>query len=95
MSSSVTLRKRKDGSIAIVGDLPKDHAFTPRFLGMVGEQGFGSVHITLETEAGTVDYEVVGVNHTDPDDENSPINEFRVNLVDQPKPTRRRKRANG
>lgn len=95
------VRKHKSGDISVAtgsgNPLPDEHGFTDRFLIRAVEEGYGTLHLTLETPDGAVVYQIVGANRADPapgqEPEEAAITEFRGELIEQPSPKKRGKRG--
>lgn len=80
-SSALILHRRKDGTVTMRGDAPSEHKFTPKFLGRMAAEGWGSLVATLNVEGEKVSYELVGPVHADPANTDSAIIEYEFRRV--------------
>lgn len=67
MSSSLQIRKKRDGTVAIQGDLPDEHTFSSRWIAReLG--GLVTVKLTVHTTDGDEEYDLEGFDyHLDAD----------------------------
>lgn len=60
MSSSITIRKRRDGSVAITGELPDEHTFASRFVHRELASGLVRVQLVIDVDGKPAVYDVEG-----------------------------------
>ena len=75
MSSSITIRKRRDGSVTITGELPERHTFASRFLHRELESGLVRMQIVIDVDGKPVVYDVEGFELVLDADENPVVDE--------------------
>jgi len=62
---SLVLRRGRDGSVRVLGDLPDEHEFSARWIARELATGLASVQLTVNTTNGPVVYDLTGFSELD------------------------------